>query len=591
MHSKYFSMHHRDLDKGNLFSRITLSTRQCILAFIFASITGVIMSLCDAIDVHGYFNFNHAFGHTILLIGILTAVFVSLTLIGPLIVSGKKASDARTTENLSIRSVLLYTLIIFACWLPWLVALYPANFLGDTLISIGWFTGLLDGKPNMLSDHNPIFTVLLFGSLAQLGKIVHNTGLVFFVFVLIQAAVSATSFAISVEYLYKYTEVTKVFRNILITFYAICPLFPVWSTFIAKDTLFAPIFLLWLLYFIEIIRSDGKILSSTVHTFIFTFLTIYACLVKKLGTYILIPSIIAAIVYLFIHNSKIHTSNKLDISVSLRNIVISAGISISIVIVLIPHLVLPLFQVKPSEHYEMLSVQLQQTARYLSDHPDDVTAQEYQAIDKLLDCSDLATRWQWFLSDPVKYRIKEPTNAYKDWRKAYISEGLRHPYSYLQTYVALESGFGKSDSTIAVQLDSSFMKDYDSSSIPDAYTSSGWSIQSGKFADHIYHAVERTPIFRPFFLCALYTLIIPMFYLYSIFAGNRKRSAAILFSIPLLLTEAGLWISPISIWVLGSRYLLPLLYAGPLFLAAALSAFAKDINQQENTSHSSASGN
>ena len=543
------------------------------------------MSLCDAIDVHGYFNFNNVFGHTILLTGILTVVFVLLTLIGPLVASEKKTSDICATEHLSIRSIFLYSFIIFVCWLPWLIALYPANFLGDTLISIGWFTGLLDGKPNMLSDHNPIFTVLLFGSLAQLGKIVHNTGLVFFVFALIQAAVSATSFAISVEYLYKYTAVTKVFRNILIIFYAICPLFSVWSTFIAKDTLFAPIFLLWLLYFIEIIRSDGKILSSTVHTFIFTFLTIYACLVKKLGTYILIPSIIAAIVYLFIHNSKIHTSNKLDISVSLRKRVISAGISISIVIVLIPHLVLPLCRVKPSEHYEMLSVQLQQTARYLSDHPDDVTAQEYQAIDKLLDCSDLATRWQWFLSDPVKYRIKEPTNAYRDWRKAYISEGLRHPYSYLQTYVALESGFGKSDSTIAVQLDSSFMKDYDSSSIPDAYTSSGWSIQSGKFADHLYHTVERIPIFRPFFLCALYTLIIPMFYLYSIFAGNRKRSAAILFSIPLLLTEAGLWISPISIWVLGSRYLLPLLYVGPLVLTAALRAFVKDTNQQDNTSN------
>lgn len=589
LRNKYFSMHPIGDDRGSLFSHITLSKKQCILAVIFASITGVIMSLCDAIDTHGYFNFNHALGHTILLICILITFFVSLALIGPLIVDEKKNSCTRATERLSIKNIFSYALIIFICWLPWLVALYPANFLGDTLISIGWFTGLIDGKSNMLSDHNPIFTVLLFGGMAQLGKIIHNAGLVFFAFVLVQAAVSAVIFAISAEFIYRRGNVKVLYRNILIAFYALCPLFPVWSTFLAKDTLFAPAFLLWFIYFIAALRSDGTIFSSTTQTVFFTLLTIYACLVKKLGTYILIPSIIAALAFFILRYKKKHSKNDLKETRYLRNLTISTCISLLTLLVLLPKIVLPLCGVKPSEHYEMLSVQLQQTARYLSDHPDDITPYEYQAIDKLLDCTDLATRWQWFLSDPVKYRIKEPTDAYGDWEKAYIAEGLRHPYSYFQTYVALESGFGKSDSTIAVQLDSSFMKDYDSSSIPSAYTSTGWSVKSGQVADNIYHRIETMPIIHLLFLAPVYTLIIPMMYVYSLFAGKRRKLALFILAIPLLLTEAGLWISPISIWVLGSRYLLPLLYIGPLLLTETLLSFSNVTNQEVEPSDSSQS--
>lgn len=581
--------------------RTWVSPRNILASLLPAVVAAGVMVLCDAIDGNGYFAFSHTVRHALLLTGGMTLLFLLLLAVAPyarLPQKEKRGGDSRDADKArwySRHAVLVETGIIFLCWLPWLIALYPANFLGDTLISIGWFTGTVDGAGNFLSDHNPILTVALFGGLAELGKLLHHVGLVFFVFVLVQAVCTCYAFARAVQYAYTEFGLRKVARNLALGFYALCPLFPVWCTYLSKDALFSPLFVLWCVHFVELVRTSGRSMASSREAVVFSLLTIAACLTKKLGIYILLPSIFIALICCAIsrggsdafegnvaHDGGVacsgahgegKTSGTSRVPV-MRNVIISFVASAAVLLVLVPHVLLPILHVQPTERYETYSVQLQQTARYVADHPDDITPEEWSAIDRLLDGSDLSTRWVWYISDPVKYRISEPTDAYSDWLKAYLAEGLRHPLSYVQSYVALESGFGKSDLQIAVQMDSSFMSAYDASDIPDAYMSTGWSLKTGEMAERIYTKLASLPIVGLAHRCVVYTLVIPGFYVAALLASRRKKAWMWLIAVPFALTELGLWISPISITVLGSRYFLPLLYCGPWLFLLSMAMYA-----------------
>ena len=83
----------------------------------------------------------------------------------------------------------------------------------------------------------------------------------------------------------------------------------------------------------------------------------------------------------------------------------------------------------------MLSVPFQQTARYLREYPDDVTASEKKAINRILDYDVLAEKYNPELSDPVKitFRFRDDDNDPKldgymnDYFKAWFAMFRRHP--------------------------------------------------------------------------------------------------------------------------------------------------------------------
>lgn len=93
------------------------------------------------------------------------------------------------------------------------------------------------------------------------------------------------------------------------------------------------------------------------------------------------------------------------------------------------------------EDKEMLSVPLQQTARYLVEAPDDVTDDERAAIDAVVPIDSLAELYNPDLSDPVKEGMRNAKGNMTDGeRSAYFAAwaqmGLRHPGIYVRATVA-----------------------------------------------------------------------------------------------------------------------------------------------------------
>jgi len=103
------------------------------------------------------------------------------------------------------------------------------------------------------------------------------------------------------------------------------------------------------------------------------------------------------------------------------------------------NIVLPMANVKDGSVREALSVPFQQTARYIKEYSDEVTKQEYEAINQILDYDRLGKNYVSYISDPVKDTYKEPQNefsALKDYFKHWFFMFFKHPSVYFEATVA-----------------------------------------------------------------------------------------------------------------------------------------------------------
>ena len=127
---------------------------------------------------------------------------------------------------LSKYSILYVAGIIFFCWIPSLIFLYPGSLINDTwgeLQQYIWFTQENVG----LSDHHPIFDTLLMGTMiVPLAELTGKWHMSIFLYVLLQAFCTSIAFAYSIKYMQKKLEIgTKPTIGIMLV-YCILPIFP-----------------------------------------------------------------------------------------------------------------------------------------------------------------------------------------------------------------------------------------------------------------------------------------------------------------------------------------------------------------------------
>lgn len=530
---------------------------------VFGVAAAILITTCSSVGSDGYLVLGKAFA--LRLIVLSCVIVVGFHLLGNLKVGD---TDARP-HGMKTDRILKDAAIILMCWIPWLIALYPANYLGDTIISIGWVFKTLEGSTGLIYDHNPVLTIYVFGAVALFGRfVIHNMPLAFFCFVILQSWMCSLALSLMANYARSKLCISAMAFRVTMIFICICPLFPIWNNYLSKDSMNAPFLVVWFVIFVEEVRTNGRIFeNSKTRCIQFMVISLMVCLTKKLGAYVIFPPLV---ILLF---RAIWQSRARRKQVGVASLALVTVIPAAIVFVLLPHVVFPLAGIALGERYESLAVPLQQTARYVIDHGDDVTDEEHEEIDALLGYQTLSERYVYWLADPVKSKITEPTDAYGPWLHAYVAEGLRHPLCYLESFVALEKGFGAEGSAIYVRTDSSDMGDFDSVGMSDAYVRTGLSQKMSELASNLYAWVSAMPAIDIAFQCSTYAVLLPAFLFGMTFSAKGKRRTALaLCSLPVFLSCVGVWLSPISISFDGGRYLIPLIFLSPLMLLIPLSS-------------------
>lgn len=210
-------------------------------------------------------------------------------------------------------------------------------------------------------------------------------------------------------------------------FFAVVPVFGSYCQWVVKDTLFGACFALHATVYVRCclcVEDEG--VSSRDLVFLLGVSTLAGLLRNNAFYAVAFAAIAFALVFL----KKL---NAAKIVLLLAVIPLTMGLNQAAIIAA---------NAQKGDIREALSIPFQQTARYAAEHSDDVTDEERQAIDAVLDYSDLADCYKWSISGSVKDKAKtDDKAALAEYFRVWAAQGLRHPVCYIDSFLDQSYGY------------------------------------------------------------------------------------------------------------------------------------------------------
>ena len=435
--------------------------------------------------------------------------------------------------------------IIFICWLPIILCLYPGTASNDAWGQLTQYIGLF--SKGTLSDHHPIFDTLYMGGIIiSLVKIFNNWHIAFFIYILVQSLITSLVFSYSLLYAKEKLKLNDVLITIFLIIYCILPIFPSSVQAISKDAIFAWIYVLFIINFIEIIRSDGKSLEGKKNFVEIIILSILCCLTKKVGMYVLLLSYFS-ILFIKIVNKK--------------KIVYIISIILIFMLGFMP-MMFKVFNIQKGGEQEKYSLFFQQTASYLKYNKNDVKPSEKKIIEKVIgkDIDTIISVYNPVFADPVKgYSQTTKKSNYNKYIIVWAKQGLRHPKSYYDATNSMLSGW-VSFRMYKPLMNMDHHNQINPDIIPEAASQRNSSKKTAAFIEKLYDKIYMISIIKYILTPGLYISLIPLFSL-SIFLKSKNKKNNMFVLVPLFLSIfLGCFLSPASDNIEGQRYMYPITY-------------------------------
>jgi hypothetical protein len=219
----------------------------------------------------------------------------------------------------------------------------------------------------------------------------------------------------------------------------------------------------------------------------------------------------------------------------------------------------------PGGKQELYGTLFQQTARLIRDKEEDLTDEDKEIINAVLDYDRIKKDFTFNVTDPVKdtYRIdctKEDMNAYL---KMWLRQGIKHPVIYFRATLSICGYFFAPG--VGIQIFSDIPKAKGifgeiHSLVPSRF---------GEKAAELYFQVTIMPVIKWIFQTVLYAFWIPVYLFYILVIRDKaedeegKKRPELIVLLPLFVTVLFLVVSPMNY----SRYALCLIFASPLVVA------------------------
>lgn len=465
--------------------------------------------------------------------------------------------------------ILVSTIVIFLCWLIPLIFLYPGNVANDGWGQIAQFQQTFAGghiHQNIMSDHHPFFDTLVMGLIITPFGNAGHWHIGFFVYVLIQAALTSCAFAWTVWFSQRRLHLSETIQRRLIITYCFWPIFATTAASISKDTLFSWIYVLFIVIYSDIVLTRGKDLSSKAILWSLPIVGIGCILTKKLGIYVIALSLIGLCLVIKKHRKRL-------ISLSLATIIIAE---------VILHIGTSVLGTVPGGMQEMFSVPFQQTARTVKEHPNSLKGHDRKVVNTVLPVKGIAKRYNPTNADPVKgYNDRGNVSEYLAYLQVWAKMGLKYPKSYIAATNAMLAGWFSLyeyrpllDMNNHTQLLPQVTIDH------HAADRHGWSLRSTNFVGHLYDDLYNFPLFTILLSYSFYTAILP-FFVTSLLLKSRRKTDWLLLLPMVLSIVLGCWLSPVSAQTTeGMRYLCPVVYTLPLMLVITRYIWTSQRNSQ-----------
>jgi hypothetical protein len=321
--------------------------------------------------------------------------------------------------------------ILFAAWLPYLLALYPGCVLPDSLTSVAQALGL-----GSLGNHHPVsFTAFVWiffrvGSALGLGP----NGAVF-LYSLAQSALMAGAFGYGAWWLTAKAGFSRGVGFVALGYFALTPVFPIYALNMQKDPLFSTACFLMVLAVMDALRSRGESLRGRRQVAYVCGLALVVTLFRNGGILVVVCVLAALMVALRAQADR----------PALRRACLTvggvAGVSQLAVLGLIATGL-----VAGGGGVESFSIPVQQMSRVAATGGS-MSADDRALMDRMLPVDEYPASYSPALVDSIKwnpdFRFDALTDNPARTLAVYVDMGVRNPGAYAQAYLLETFGFWK----------------------------------------------------------------------------------------------------------------------------------------------------
>jgi len=313
-------------------------------------------------------------------------------------------------------------LILFVCYLPFLIVSFPGNLCYDV---IGQIEQVMNGA---FSSHHPLLHTLWVGGLTVLGgKLFSSYEAGLFLYVLTQTLLLIAAFSAVVCYFAK-KKIPAVFLYILMILFVITPIYTNLSTTALKDVPFTAFVLLYLILYSDYFIHPENTNKVSRHI-LFVLVQIGVICMRNNGLPLVILSGIVAVIYFLFREKKAVSFLKNAGLFFLESLIISQ---------LLLLLIGGILHAEKGSKGEIFSLPFQQTAYYLTVSEGNIPENELKPIENILgDEAVIREKYDVTIADPVKalYRkdasLKDLISYFAAWAKG----GITHPYTYTRAFL------------------------------------------------------------------------------------------------------------------------------------------------------------
>ena len=453
------------------------------------------------------------------------------------------------TRCLYRHSYITVSLTLLPFYLFLLVISYPALPSTDSVYQI--LMGF-NGEP--WSAHHPVLHSAFLILCVKIGIALFSSGNAGLLLIaLCQLSVYLIASCYAVDVILHRLRLPIFLAVFFIVYFAVHPLVQRYIFRIAKDVLYAPFFLCFILSMYLLFTDRQQKLDR----FVLLFSGLVFLLLRNESKYIVLLSFF---VLFFVYKRR----RKTCLACILAAIAVSFCMS---------SIVQPLLNIQPGSKREMLSIPFQQTARYLRDYPADVTAEEKAAIEAVLDYDTIGSVYRGDISDPVKatYHDDASIGDLANYFKAWVCMFFRHPDAYVQAtlnnyynyYAFIDGQFESNFTHISwMQMDMLNMglAPYGFGH-PEALELSHFEYE------YVLSLIFHLPFFSLLMIPAVYSWTVIVLFIRSV---QRKNKAAFLAVVFPLVMQLMITLGPCN----GTygRYQYPIILSLPAILAMYISA-------------------
>lgn len=418
--------------------------------------------------------------------------------------------------------------IIFLGWIPWITLNYPGSGCPDSVLQLSQFLG--DSTWNV---HHPPLSTLIMGSLFVLGRWVIDANFGFFLYCLMQTCVGAWVFSLSMKKLRKLGVPTKLCMAGIL-FFAFTPLWGTYAQWVEKDLLYTEFTVLQAICMLDILakkqceKKDALLLACV---------SLVTVLLRHNGIYAVAPALILLTVWLK------GAAQRRAAAALLSTVIIYEGIMQGL---------FPAIGLGKNPVFDALNIPIQQTARYVCEHGDEVTEYERAAIEGSFASYDIFFNYDPLISDPVRIYCTDENLG--EYFKVWLQMFFKHPETYMAAFLNMGYGYlAPVSQNIEAWMQAVY---YDYLTEIGLYHTLG--MECHDFLAHIWSRSMTLPLIQYLSSPGFYTWIVLI--LLAILIKSRKYGSLILF-VPGFMNILVCLDSPVAGTI---RYALPTLAVVPM---------------------------